>query len=142
MNPAVTVALATLGKVQWKKVRSMSYMATPGGNILLMRSLTTWQVSTWELSLPPSVCSWPTGMLSSGWVDQAQELLVILICIRYEHDRGGYRITPDTAGIFGTYPSHHLTYAGGVGDQVLGTALLLLCVCAITDKRNMQVRGG
>ena len=60
--------------------------------------------------------------------------------IRYEHDRGGYRITPDTAGIFGTYPSHHLTYAGGVGDQVLGTALLLLCVCAITDKRNMQVR--
>ena len=65
---------------------------------------------------------------------------MINIPIRYEHDRGGYRITPDTAGIFGTYPSHHLTYAGGVGDQVLGTALLLLCVCAITDQRNMQVR--
>ena len=65
---------------------------------------------------------------------------MINLPIRYEHDRGGYRITPDTAGIFGTYPSHHLTYAGGVGDQVLGTALLLLCVCAITDKRNMQVR--
>jgi glycerol uptake facilitator-like aquaporin len=28
---------------------------------------------------------------------------------------------------------------GGVGDQVLGTALLLLCICAITDRRNMQV---
>ena len=28
MNPAVTVALATLGKVQWKKVLSMSYTAT------------------------------------------------------------------------------------------------------------------
>ena len=58
---------------------------------------------------------------------------------RYEHETGGYRITPNTAGIFGTYPSKHLTYQGGVGDQVLGTALLLLCVCAITDKRNMQV---
>ena len=64
------------------------------------------------------------------------------VLVRYEHDRGGYRITPDTAGIFGTYPAHHLTYAGGIGDQVLGTALLLLCVCAITDKRNMQVGCG
>ena len=28
---------------------------------------------------------------------------------------------------------------GGVGDQVVGTAMLLLCVCAITDKNNMRV---
>ena len=74
------------------------------------------------------------------WLDRTKLGAVLNLYLRYEHDRGGYRITPDTAGIFGTYPSHHLTYAGGVGDQVLGTALLLLCVCAITDKRNMQVR--
>ena len=29
---------------------------------------------------------------------------------RYEHDRGAYRTTPDTAAIFATYPSPHLTY--------------------------------
>ena len=57
----------------------------------------------------------------------------------YEHDRGGYRVTPDTAAIFGTYPGHHLTLWGGVGDQVVGTGLLLLCVCAITDRNNMRV---
>ena len=57
----------------------------------------------------------------------------------YEHDRGGYRVTPDTAAIFGTYPGHHLTLWGGVGDQVVGTGLLLLCICAITDRNNMKV---
>ena len=28
---------------------------------------------------------------------------------------------------------------GGIVDQVVGTALLMLCVSAITDRRNMQV---
>ena len=36
----------------------------------------------------------------------------------YEHDRGGYRTTPDTAGIFSTYPAPHLTLGGGILDQV------------------------
>ena len=57
----------------------------------------------------------------------------------YEHDVGGYRITPDTAAIFGTYPGHHLTLLGGAADQVTGTALLLLCILAITDRRNMNI---
>ena len=58
---------------------------------------------------------------------------------RYEHDRGAYRSTPDTAGIFATYPGRHLSWAGGVGDQFLGTAMLLVCLCAITDSKNMNV---
>ena len=29
--------------------------------------------------------------------------------------------------------------SGGIGDQFLATGLLVLCVCAITDRRNMQV---
>ena len=57
----------------------------------------------------------------------------------YEHDRGGYRTTPDTAAIFSTYPAPHLTLGGGILDQVTVTAMLLLCVCAITDTRNMKV---
>ena len=29
------------------------------------------------------------------------------VLLRYEHDRGVYRSTPDTAGIFATYPATH-----------------------------------
>ena len=64
----------------------------------------------------------------------------IVVWLRYEHDRGAYRSTPDTASIFATYPAPHLSWAGGAGDQLLGSALLLLCICAITDQRNMNVR--
>jgi len=46
---------------------------------------------------------------------------------------------PGLAGIFATYPASYLSAQGGLGDQILGTMLLLVCVCAITDKKNTQV---
>ncbi|XP_078448756.1 aquaporin-3-like [Lampetra planeri] len=47
-----------------------------------------------------------------------------------------------TAAIFATYPSEHLSIAGGFLDQVLGTALLLLCVMALLDPKNNAVPRG
>jgi MIP family channel proteins len=42
-----------------------------------------------------------------------------------------------TAGIFATYPQSFLsTFPGGFIDQVVGTALLLLLICALTDQDN------
>lgn len=41
-----------------------------------------------------------------------------------------------TAGIWSTYPGDHLTIVGGLIDQIVGTALLILCIFAITDERN------
>jgi len=41
-----------------------------------------------------------------------------------------------TAGIFATYPQPFLSIVGGLTDQVVGTALLMACVLAITDQRN------
>jgi len=41
-----------------------------------------------------------------------------------------------TAGIFATYPQPFLSTLGGLIDQVVGTALLMACVLAITDQRN------
>ncbi len=42
-----------------------------------------------------------------------------------------------TAGIWATYPQPFLSpLPGGVIDQVVGTALLVLCIFALTDARN------
>ncbi|XP_053303460.1 aquaporin-10b [Pleuronectes platessa] len=47
-----------------------------------------------------------------------------------------------TAGIFSTYPADYLSLWGGVVDQVIGTAALLLCVLALGDQRNGSVPDG
>jgi MIP family channel proteins len=42
-----------------------------------------------------------------------------------------------TAGIWATYPQPFLSsFPGGLIDQVVGTALLVLCIFALTDRRN------
>ena len=41
-----------------------------------------------------------------------------------------------TAGIFATYPQPFLSIGGGFVDQVVGTALLMAGVLALTDQRN------
>ncbi|XP_068567252.1 aquaporin-10b [Cebidichthys violaceus] len=47
-----------------------------------------------------------------------------------------------TAGIFATYPADYLSVWGGVVDQVIGTAALLLCVLALGDRGNSSVPDG
>lgn len=42
-----------------------------------------------------------------------------------------------TAGIFATYPQPFLSTAGGLVDQVVGTALLVLVIFGLTDRRNL-----
>ncbi|XP_068171759.1 aquaporin-7 [Antennarius striatus] len=41
-----------------------------------------------------------------------------------------------TAGIFATYPAPYLSVLSGFVDQVFGTAMLLLCLMALTDQKN------
>ncbi len=42
-----------------------------------------------------------------------------------------------TAGIFATYPAPFLSTFGGLVDQIVGTAILMLVICALGDARNM-----
>jgi len=49
--------------------------------------------------------------------------------------------TQGTAGIFATYPQAFLSAAGGLVDQIVGTALLVIGVFAIGDARNVSVPG-
>lgn len=46
-----------------------------------------------------------------------------------------------TAGIFTTFPAFPQALSAGFFDQVLGTALLLFLVFAVTDERNQPVSG-
>jgi MIP family channel proteins len=46
-----------------------------------------------------------------------------------------------TAGIFATYPQPFLSLAGGLVDQIVGTALLIAGIFALTDARNNAVPG-
>jgi len=105
LNPAVSVALATIGKFPWRKVPhylAAQYLGAFAASGIVF--LVYWDALVW-----------------------------------YEHDRAVYRSIPETSGIFSTFPATHLSMVGGIFDQFLGTFLLLVCICAITDKRNMQV---
>ncbi|KAJ7731163.1 aquaporin-like protein [Mycena maculata] len=44
--------------------------------------------------------------------------------------------TLKTAGVFGTFPLDYLTNVSAFFDEVLGTAMLVLVIIAMTDKKN------
>ena len=46
-----------------------------------------------------------------------------------------------TAGIFATYPAPYLSTMGGLIDQIIGTAMLLLVIRALGDARNNPTVG-
>lgn len=63
----------------------------------------------------------------------------------FDHFDGGVRQVAGelgTAGIFATYPKPYLSLAGGFVDQVVGTALLMLGILAISDRRNAGPAAG
>ncbi|XP_066502364.1 aquaporin-7 [Hoplias malabaricus] len=47
-----------------------------------------------------------------------------------------------TAGIFATYPAPYISIQAGFLDQVLGTAMLLLCLTALADRKNQPAPSG
>ena len=63
----------------------------------------------------------------------------------FDHVDGGVRQVTGpqaTAGIFATYPQSFLSLSGGFLDQVVGTALLMLGIFAISDRRNAAPAAG
>lgn len=55
------------------------------------------------------------------------------------YDSGARRVTGDlaTAGIWATYPQAYLSLGGGLLDQIVGTALLVAIVFALSDEKNI-----
>ena len=63
----------------------------------------------------------------------------------FTHFDGGVRQVAGpqgTAGIFATYPQPFLSLAGGLVDQVVGTALLMAVILGVTDARNTPPAAG
>ena len=63
----------------------------------------------------------------------------------FDHFDGGVRQVSGaraTAGIFSTYPQAYLSLGGGFVDQVVGTALLMLGIFAISDRKNAGPASG
>lgn len=62
------------------------------------------------------------------------------------HDYCGGNLTVTgekaTAGIFATYPAPYLSLLGGFIDQVFDTAMLLLCLMALSDQKNKPAAAG
>ncbi|KAF8530055.1 aquaporin [Hysterangium stoloniferum] len=54
----------------------------------------------------------------------------------------GVRTVPGTAGFFGTYALDYLTPISAFFDEFLGTALLVMAVFAVTDKKNIAPKPG
>ncbi|KAJ8395553.1 hypothetical protein AAFF_G00030340 [Aldrovandia affinis] len=62
----------------------------------------------------------------------------------FHYCAGNFTVTGPraTAGIFSTYPAPYLSIPAGFLDQVLGTAMLLLCLMALSDQRNKPALPG
>ncbi|XP_004543135.2 aquaporin-9b [Maylandia zebra] len=58
--------------------------------------------------------------------------------------KGEFIVTGEnaTATIFASYPSKHLSVLNGLGDQVIATAALVICILAITDRKNIGAPKG
>ncbi|HTM53442.1 MAG TPA: MIP family channel protein [Pirellulales bacterium] len=69
----------------------------------------------------------------------ASALVYATYCEAIDHVEPTAR-TLVTAGIWSTYPQDYLSnFPGGFVDQVVGTALLMLVIFAVTDERNMAL---
>jgi len=102
INPAVTLVMAVIGRLKWKKVPV--YM----------------------------IGQYLGAFLGAAVVFGVYHDLIV------SHAKGELTVTGEvaTAGIFATYPNGKVSTGTALGDQILGTALLLIFVMALTDGNN------
>lgn len=130
INPAVTLALAVNREFPWPKV--LPYMAAQFLGAFLASALI--YVVYLEAIDAYEIASIQERVLEENVEDATQ---VLANTSGEDPPR-----TLKTAGIWSTYPRQFSTLRwvsnwSGFLDQVVGTALLLLCICALTDERNM-----
>ncbi|XP_072037744.1 aquaporin-3-like isoform X2 [Amphiura filiformis] len=108
LNPAVSLAMATLGKMPWRALPVYAAAQFCGAFFASVIIYGVYADAINAFDGGERMVSGPTG----------------------------------TAGIWGTYPQEFLTLQEGFLDQIVGTALLVACILAITDKKNCKPVGG
>ena len=79
------------------------------------------------------------GQFIGAFLGAAMVFLVYLDA--FNHYKDGPK-SMDLAGIFATYPVSSLSVFGGFFDQAFATALLVLVVLAVGDKKNVDLAPG
>uniref|UniRef100_A0A674B9Z2 Aquaporin 10a n=1 Tax=Salmo trutta TaxID=8032 RepID=A0A674B9Z2_SALTR len=86
----------------------------------------------WVKLLPYTLCQVLGAYLASG--------LVFLVYYDAIMDFSGGNLTVyganETASIFATYPAAHLSLSSSILDQVVATAMLMLCILPLDDQKN------
>jgi len=92
----------------------------------------------WSKVLPYSVAQIAGAFVAAGLVFAAYHETLGAF------DGGTRHVTGDlaTAGIFSTYPQPFISIAGGFLNEAVGSALLVLAILGITDRRNSPAPAG
>ena len=130
INPAVTLALAVNRQFPWSKV--LPYMAAQFIGAFLASALI-------YVVYLEAIDAYEVAIAQEIVVQESTEEVTEVMAVTAEEPPPR---TMKTAGIWATYPRQLSTRRwisnwSGFLDQVVGTALLLLCICALTDERNM-----
>ena len=129
INPAVSVAMAFRKELPWRKVGP--YI----GAQMIGAFLATWLVYL-VYAEQIEYYDRPVTKQATQLVDEAAAVSTNNVLVPVS------RKSMETAAIWSTYPRDlpHQGYVSnwtGLLDQIVGTAILLLCICAMVDKGNM-----
>jgi MIP family channel proteins len=102
-------------------------------------TLALWRGFAWRKVIPYSLAQ------LAGAFAAAAVVYAVYYDALASFDGGVRQVTgpQGTAGIFATYPQPFLApLPGGLVDQIFGTAVLMLCIFALTDERNRAPAAG
>ncbi|XP_056461389.1 aquaporin-7 isoform X1 [Gadus chalcogrammus] len=138
MNAAVSLAMCMFGRLAWKML-PVYVFAQFLGSFLAAATIYTVFNGKDRCSHSLLYCCW----INCSWIELLPSTLSIPDAI-FDFGDGNLTTTgaKATAGIFATYPAPYLSLQSGFIDQVLGTAMLLLCLTALSDQRNKPAARG
>jgi glycerol uptake facilitator protein len=145
INPAVTLAMAFRRELPWAKVVPFIAAQMLGSFIASMTIYAVYREAIVAIETQSEVSASLAEMAAAEEHDAgsvAAEVGTAALDATAGQARPGPRHKLFTSGIWSTYPREfangtRLSNWSGFLDQVVATALLLLCICAITDSRNM-----
>ncbi|KAG8505893.1 Aquaporin-7 [Galemys pyrenaicus] len=141
MNAAITFTTCAMGRMSWKKF-PVYVLGQCLGSFLAAATI----FCLFYSECPARRCL-PLALPASSEIRADLTFisgLHVSTASIMEHASGQLVVTGPhaTAGIFATYLPGHMTLWRGFLDEVVVTAMLQLCLLAITDKRNNPARQG